>query len=87
MSPRNRQADKPLTSRPTVESPLLDIDSVAAILGVTRRHVQRLVAERRMPFLKVGRFIRFDEESLNVWLDQHRIESKTVGAREHAAWR
>ena len=38
-------------------------------LGTTRRHVQRLVAERRMPFVKVGRFVRFDPAALDVWLD------------------
>jgi len=59
-------ADTPLLLR----GPLLDIDAVAEALGVTSRHVQRLVSERRIPFLKVGRFVRFDPGVLNVWLDQ-----------------
>jgi len=42
------------------QPPLLDIHAVAQALGITSRHVQRLVAERRIPFLKVGRFVRFD---------------------------
>lgn len=75
------------TSRPTVESPLLDIDTVAAILGVTRRHVQRLVSERRIPFVKVGRFVRFDQASLNVWLDRQRVEPERGRAREYAPCR
>ena len=87
MSPKIRDAEKPATSKPTVESPLLDIDTVAAVLGVTRRHVQRLVSERRIPFLRVGRFIRFDEASLNVWLDQQRCEPARARAREYAPWR
>ena len=57
-----------------VERPLLDIDQVATALGVTRRHVQRLVSERRIPFLKVGRFVRFDPAALNVWLEDQRVE-------------
>jgi hypothetical protein len=32
------------------------------------------VAERRIPFLKVGRFVRFDPGELNVWLDDHRVD-------------
>ena len=40
---------------PTIDAPLLDTDTVAQVLGVTRRHVQRLVSERRIPFIKVGR--------------------------------
>jgi excisionase family DNA binding protein len=42
---------------------------------VTPRHIQRLVAERRIPYLKIGRFVRFDRSELSVWLDQQRVES------------
>jgi len=55
-------------------SPLIDIHGVAEVLGVTPRHIQRLVAERRIPYLKVGRFVRFDRADLSVWLDQQRVE-------------
>ena len=39
---------------------LLTIDQLAEHLGVTQRHVRRLVAEKRVPYLKWRRFIRFD---------------------------
>jgi excisionase family DNA binding protein len=53
---------------------LLDIPGVARALAVTPRHIQRLVAERRIPFLKVGRFVRFDPGELDLWLEQQRVE-------------
>jgi excisionase family DNA binding protein len=53
---------------------LLTIDSVADALGVTPRFVRRLVAERRIPFVKVGKFIRFDPGQLDLWLDEQRVE-------------
>jgi excisionase family DNA binding protein len=56
-------------------APLLDIPSVATVLHVTPRHIRRLVAERRIPYLKVGRFVRFDPAELSVWLDQQRVEA------------
>ena len=62
-------------------APLLTIDAVAEALSVTRRHVQRLVAERRIPFLKVGRFIRFDPAALNVWLEEQRVEAAPSARR------
>jgi excisionase family DNA binding protein len=40
---------------PAPISHLLDIHGVAEVLSVTPRHVQRLVAERRIPYLKIGR--------------------------------
>jgi excisionase family DNA binding protein len=60
---------------------------VAEALGVTSRHVQRLVSERRIPFLKVGRFVRFDPGALNVWLDQQRVEPVRSTPRDYAPWR
>lgn len=59
---------------PAHRAPLLDTDEVAKVLRVTPRHVRRLVAERRIPFIKVGRFVRFDSGQLNVWLEEQRVD-------------
>lgn len=48
---------------------LLTIDQLAARLGTSVRHVRRLVAERRVPYVKVGRLVRFDPEAVKAWLD------------------
>ena len=58
--------------------PLLDVDGVAEALGVTPRHIRRLVAERRIPFFKVGKFVRFDPGELDVWLDQQRVDVQAL---------
>jgi len=47
--------------------PLLDINAVAARLNITVRHVRRLIAERRIPFLKVGKLLRFDPVEIARW--------------------
>ena len=39
---------------------MVGIDAVAAYLGVSVRHVRRLVNERRIPFYKWSRLLRFD---------------------------
>ena len=48
---------------------LLTIDQLAQRLGVSIRHIRRLIAERRVPYLKVGWFIRFDPAEITAWLD------------------
>lgn len=53
---------------------LLDIDQLTKHLGTSPRHVRRLVAERRIPFLKVGRLIRFDPDEISKWLDESRCQ-------------
>ena len=51
---------------------LLDITALASRLGVNPRHVRRLVAERRIPFIKWGHLIRFDPAEIRVWIDENR---------------
>lgn len=54
---------------------LLDVAATAARLGVTVRFVRRLVAERRIPYVKVGKFVRVDPTELEQWIDEQRIGS------------
>ena len=60
---------------------LLDIDHLAQHLGTSHRHIRRLIAEKRIPYLKVGRLIRFDPDEIRDWLDEGRHASEVVGAR------
>jgi excisionase family DNA binding protein len=48
---------------------LLTIDQLVQRLGTSTRRVRRLIAERRIPYLKVGKLVRFDPGQINRWLD------------------
>jgi excisionase family DNA binding protein len=52
---------------------LLTIDQLAERLGITVRHVRRLVAEKRLPYYKVGRLVRFDLAEITTWLGTRRV--------------
>ena len=54
---------------------LLGVRELAAVLGTNERFVRRLVAERRLPFHKVGKYVRFDPRDIEAWLSEHRVES------------
>jgi excisionase family DNA binding protein len=58
---------------PTAVPQLMTIEELADRLGSSVRHVRRLVAERRVPYVKVGWFVRFDPEEITAWLDEHRV--------------
>ena len=60
------------TDRKTEQRSLLAIEEVAKLLGVGVRHVRRLVAERRIPYLKWGHLLRFDPVEIQEWLDHSR---------------
>lgn len=55
---------------------LLDINDVADQLGVNVRHARRLVAERRIPFVKWGHLLRFDPNELASWIDDSRVNCR-----------
>ncbi len=50
------------------QGPLLDVDELAERLNISVRHVRRLVAERRVPYLKVGHLVRFEPAAIDAWL-------------------
>lgn len=52
---------------------LIDIHGVAEQLGVSERHIRRLVFERRIPFIKWGHLLRFDPDEIDRWIDASRV--------------
>ena len=68
---RGNQRNQPTESLPM----LLDGSGVAQHLGITERHVRRLVSERRIPFVKVGRFVRFDTIAVASWLERTAVKA------------
>jgi excisionase family DNA binding protein len=56
---------------------LLTIEDVAEHLGVTVGHVRRLVAERRIPFMKWGHLLRFDPSQIAEWLASRQVPIAT----------
>ncbi len=51
---------------------LLRIEELAELLGVSVRHLRRLVQERRIPSLKVGHYVMFDRSEIAAWLEECR---------------
>ena len=55
--------------------PLIDMNQAAERLGVTTRFIRRLVDERRIPFHKIGRYVRFDPADLDRFAMEGRVEA------------
>ena len=56
---------------------LMGIEEVADCLGVSVRHVRRLVAERRIPYIKWGHLLRFDPSEIDRWVDECTVPAWT----------
>ncbi len=61
-----------------MEGELLTLEDVAKRLDVPPRFVRRLVAERRITYHKVGRYVRFHERDIADYLAANRIEAMTA---------
>jgi excisionase family DNA binding protein len=61
----------------------MGIHEIADHLGVTVRHVRRLVAERRIPYVKWGNLLRFDPDEVSDWLAQRRVGPPALRRRDH----
>lgn len=48
---------------------LLTVDQAAAVLGTTARFPRRLIAERRIRFVRVGRHVRIPASALQELVD------------------
>jgi excisionase family DNA binding protein len=56
---------------------LMTIEELAAYLRVTKKTVYRLLKRGSIPATKVGRQWRFDKASIDEWLRQKPVETKT----------
>ena len=56
-----------MTAHPRSPAPdrLLTLSEVAAILGTSERFPRRLIAERRIEFVRVGRHVRISASALD----------------------
>ncbi|HZQ86843.1 MAG TPA: helix-turn-helix domain-containing protein [Acidimicrobiales bacterium] len=61
-----------MTTQTPKRPALMNLVELAERLGVNERHVRRLVAERRVPFVKWGHLLRFDPDEIDEWIDKAR---------------
>ncbi|MEV6309736.1 excisionase family DNA-binding protein [Streptomyces sp. NPDC051840] len=63
---------------------LLTVQQAAEALGTGVRFPRRLIEERRITFVKVGRHVRIPEWALASFITEHTVEPVTVAYRRAA---
>lgn len=66
--------------RPADVSPLLTVDQVAEQLGTPTRFVRRLIAQRRIGFCRVGRYVRISANDLSDFIEAGRVDPAIFNA-------
>ncbi len=64
------------TSADQEPAPLVDLPAIAIRLGVNERHIRRLVAERRIRYVKVGTHVRIPESAVQEYITAHTVEPR-----------
>ncbi|KUL48964.1 DNA-binding protein [Streptomyces violaceusniger] len=54
----------------------LSVTQVAELLGTTQRFPRRLVAERRIKYVKVGRHVRIPESVIQEYIDGNTVQPR-----------
>jgi excisionase family DNA binding protein len=57
---------------------LLTVDAAAERMSTSVRFVRRLIAERRIAFVKLGRHVRISESALAEFIEAGRVEPITA---------
>jgi excisionase family DNA binding protein len=65
--------------------PLPTVGQAAELLGTTERFPRRLIAERRIRFVRVGRHVRIPESALAEFIAAGVVEPVTIRRRGRAA--
>jgi excisionase family DNA binding protein len=52
---------------------LVSIKEAAVYTGLSPHTIYTMVSQRRIPFVKMGRLVKFDLELLDKWIKQHTV--------------
>ena len=61
---------------------LLTVEAAADRLSTSPRFIRRLIAERRIEFVKVGRHVRISESVLTDFIDAGRVKPLTAASTQ-----
>jgi len=63
------------------EQTLMDIKQAAEYLGITVGTAYQWRSQHKIPYIKVGRSVKFRKEELDAWLTQNSFKPKSMIVR------
>ena len=63
-----------------MEKRYLTVKELSEYLGIPRHTIYCWISMRKIPFVKMGRLVRFDIEAIQKWVQQRKVEV-------HKIWR
>ncbi len=69
-------ANRTTKQRHSPGDPLLTITQAGEYLGTGERFIRRLITERRIAYVKVGKYVRLERSALDALVDAGRVHSQ-----------
>jgi excisionase family DNA binding protein len=60
-------------NKPPTLSRLISVPEAAVYTGLSPHTIYAMVSQKRIPYVKVGRLVKFDEAMLQTWIKQHTV--------------
>ena len=57
---------------------LLSIQEVAERLGVKQATIYSWTHQRKIPYVKAGRLLKFERQAIDAWIEKNRVESRDL---------
>jgi len=58
---------------------LLSPQELSDVLSISIETVYAWTSQKRIPYIKMGRLVRFNMDEVNKWLEKQRIETRDEG--------
>ena len=69
-------ANRTINERRSLGDRLLTVAEASEYLGTGERFIRRLITERRISFVKVGKYVRLERSALDALVDAGRVHSQ-----------
>jgi excisionase family DNA binding protein len=60
--------------KPAVGMTLMTVDELSAFLKISKAGIYRMVRRKEIPYVKIGRRLRFLKSKIDHWLDAQKVE-------------
>jgi excisionase family DNA binding protein len=67
---------RPARGQARDRGPLLTVAQAGEYLGTGERFIRRLITERRIAYVKVGKHVRLERSTLDAFVDAGRVHSQ-----------
>ena len=56
---------------------LMDMSAASTQLGVTKNTLYSWVSQKKIPYVKIGRLVKFDQRDIDAWVEGNKVKPRS----------